>query len=85
MLKNMGIVPSEFAQSKTMNVNFGKILAQLMREREVNQLQLSKMLGIRQSQISNWLRGKSLPGYYSIKLLCEKLKVSADILLGTDK
>ena len=65
-----------------MNPQFDKILKELMKNRKLNQLQLAEILGIRQSQISNWLNGKSLPGYYSIKLLCEKLKVSADSLLS---
>ena len=65
-----------------MNPQFDKILKELMKNKGLNQLQLAGLLGIRQSQISNWLNGKSLPGYYSIKLLCEKLKVSADTLLS---
>lgn len=52
-----------------------------MQERGINQLQLSEKLGVRQSQVSNWVNGKSLPGYYSIKMICIKLKVSADYLL----
>jgi len=44
-----------------------------MLERNLNQLQLSKILGIRQSQISYWLNGRSQPGYSSIELLCKKL------------
>lgn len=65
-----------------MEKNFSQILSKIMMERNLNQLELAKMLGIRQSQISNWLNEKSHPGYYSIKILCEKLKVSADFLLG---
>ena len=65
-----------------MNPQFDEILKKMMKEKGLNQLQLAGLLGIRQSQISNWLNGKSLPGYYSIKLLCEKLKVSADTLLS---
>jgi len=68
-----------------MNPQFDNILKELMKKRKFNQLQLAEILGIRQSQISNWLNGKSLPGYYSIKLICEKLKVSADTLLQSNK
>ena len=64
-----------------MNPQFDKVLREIMKQRDFNQLQLAELLGIRQSQISNWLNGKSLPGYYSLKLLCDKLKVSADSLL----
>jgi len=64
-----------------METHFGKILKNLMEEKNLNQLQLSEMLGIRQSQVSNWINNKSLPGYYSIKMICFKLNVSADKLL----
>ena len=55
-----------------------------MVKRGVNQLQLSQLLGVRQSQVSNWLNKKSLPGYHSIKMLCEKLGVTANYLLETE-
>lgn len=58
-------------------------MAEIMKEKGFNQLSLANKLGIRQSQISNWLNGKSLPGYFSLKLLCEKLGKSADTLLET--
>jgi len=64
-----------------MKLGFSKILGNIMKEQNLNQLALAGMLGIRQSQVSNWLNGKSLPGYFSLKLLCEKLGVSADFLL----
>lgn len=53
----------------------------IMTASNLNQMEVSEMLGVRQSQVSNWINGKSLPGYYSIKMICEKLKVSADFLL----
>lgn len=64
-----------------MKQNFPQILKDLMQERGINQLQLSELLGVRQSQVSNWVNNKSLPGYYSIRMICLKLKVSADYLL----
>jgi len=64
-----------------MNINFPTILKEIMEKNGLNQLMLSELLGIRQSQISNWLNGKSLPGYYSIRVLCEKLKLNANDLL----
>ena len=68
------------AKNMCMNNEFSQLLKDLMKKKNLNQLQLAGMLGIRQSQISNWLSGKSLPGYYSIKLLCEKLNVCANDL-----
>jgi len=80
MLESVDKYPQS-AQIKSMNINFPKILKDVMEKNNLNQLQLSEILGIRQSQISNWLNAKSLPGYYSIRVLCEKLSVSADDLL----
>jgi transcriptional regulator with XRE-family HTH domain len=67
--------------NKNMEINFGEILRDLMTTKKLNQMQLASLLGVRQSQVSNWLNGKSLPGYYSIRMMCEKLKVSANELL----
>ena len=64
-----------------METNFGKILETLMQEQGYNQLQLAALLGVRQSQVSNWINGKSLPGYYSIRMICIKMNVSANFLL----
>jgi transcriptional regulator with XRE-family HTH domain len=52
-----------------------------MEKKGYTQLEFSKKLGIRQSQISNWLNKKSLPGYYSIRLISLILEISADELL----
>ena len=64
--------------------NFSKVLKELMDEDGINQFDLSKALGIRQSQISNWLNGKSLPRYFSLRQLSNYFKVSADMLLETE-
>jgi len=72
---------SQNTHSRDMEINFSAIVKEIMEQKKLNQLQLSEILGIRQSQISNWLNGKSLPGYYSIKIICEKLNVSANYLL----
>jgi transcriptional regulator with XRE-family HTH domain len=46
-----------------------------MYERNLNQIQLAALLGMRQSQVSNWLSGKSLPGYLSLCSLIERLEL----------
>lgn len=74
------ITMDKLAKPMCMKIEFQKILKDLMKQRGLNQLQLAETLGIRQSQISNWLNGKSLPGYYSVKLLCEKLKLNPNDL-----
>jgi transcriptional regulator with XRE-family HTH domain len=65
------------AHLKGMKIEFHIILKELMKKRGLNQQQIADLLGIRQSQVSNWLNAHSLPGYFSLKLLCEKLKIPA--------
>lgn len=65
-------------------MNFVEILKDIMVDYNLNQSQLANKLGLKQSQISEWLNGKSKPGYDNIKLICQTLGVSADRLLGLE-
>jgi len=65
-------------------MDFIDILKDLMVDFNLNQSQLADKLGLKQSQISEWLKGKSKPGYDNIKLICQTLGVSADRLLGLE-
>ncbi|MCL2756109.1 MAG: helix-turn-helix domain-containing protein [Firmicutes bacterium] len=56
-------------------------LSKIMKEKGLNQLDISAIVGVRQSQVSNWLSGRSLPGYKSICALCKSLKVEPNYLL----
>lgn len=53
-----------------------------MIEKNLNQTQLANLIGIKQSQISEWLKGKSKPCYDSLKSICIALVISADEILG---
>jgi transcriptional regulator with XRE-family HTH domain len=53
-----------------------------MKKQEYTQCVLSQKLGVRQSQVSNWLNGKSYPNYFSIQKLLIWVKITSDILLG---
>lgn len=64
--------------------NFHKVLKELMAEDGTTQGQLAEGIGLRQSQVSNLINGKSLPGYYTLRALSNFFKVSADMLLETD-
>jgi len=63
-------------------LEFIEILKDIMIDRDLNQTQLAKLLGLKQSQISEWLSGKSKPGYDSLKNICLALNVSGDEILG---
>ncbi len=59
-------------------------LKDLMIEKKLNQTEFASLIGVKQSQVSEWLKGKSKPGYENIKAICQALKISADYLLGLE-
>ena len=64
-------------------MEFTKILKDLMKlNDDLSQTELAKKIGLKPSQICEWLKGKSKPGYDSLKALALALDVSADVLLG---
>lgn len=65
-------------------MDFIEILKELMIDFNLNQTQFANKLGLKQSQISEWLKGKSKPGYDNIKLICETFGISADRVMGLD-
>ena len=65
-------------------MSFIEILKDLMIDYNLNQTQLAEKIGVKQSQVSEWLKGKSKPGYDSLKSICIALDISADKLLGLD-
>lgn len=65
-------------------MDFIEILNDIMLELNLNQTEFAKKVGVKQGQVSEWLSGKSKPGYDSIKAICLALDVSADRLLGLD-
>ncbi len=65
-------------------MDFIDILKDIMVDYNINQSELAKKIGLKQSQVSEWLKGKSKPGYDSLKAICLGLGVSADRLLGLE-
>ena len=66
-------------------MDFIEILKEIMIDFNLNQSQLAEKIGLKQSQISEWLKGKSKPGYDSIKTICLALDISADRILGLNE
>lgn len=56
-----------------------KVLKEIMLEKNLTQLKLAEILGVRQSQISNWLSGKTVPTYTSLQILKDNLDVPVEI------
>ena len=48
----------------------------------LTQTELARKINLKPSQVCEWLKGKSKPGYDSLKALALALNVSADVLLG---
>lgn len=56
-----------------------------MHESSLNQVKLSKEIGIAQSAISAWLLDKKEPSITSLWLLADYFQCSVDELIGRDK
>ena len=65
-----------------MFMEFIEILRDIMEEKGLNQTQLAFKINVRPSQVSEWLSGKSKPGYDNLKAICAALDISGDIILG---
>jgi len=63
-------------------MEFIEILNEIMKEKELTQTLLAEKVGVKQSQVSEWLKGKSKPGYDNLKAICKALNISGDEILG---
>ena len=63
-------------------MDFIDVLKDIMIDFNLNQTQLAEKIGLKQSQVSEWLKGKSKPGYDSLRAICIALDISADKILG---
>lgn len=67
---------------KKADIELGRRLAQLRKERGFTQIELAEKLGIVQAIISDYERGKLRPHHEMLARLAVALQVSADQLLG---
>ena len=63
-------------------VEFKDILEELMVNNNYTQTQIALLMGVKQSQVSEWLRGKAKPGYDTLRKMVLNLNCTADYLLG---
>lgn len=69
-----------------MENEFIQILKDFIRENGISQTEFAKKIGVKPSQVSEWLHGKAKPGYDMLKQMSRAFNVSADYFLGlTDK
>lgn len=65
-----------------MNREFKDILREFLNENNLTQSKFAEVVGIKQSQVSEWLKGKAKPGYELLKQISVAFSVSADYFLG---
>ena len=64
------------------NKDFNVILASFLKENALTQVSFAEKVGIKQSQVSEWLKGKAKPGYDNLRQIAVAFDISADYLLG---
>ncbi|MBT5187692.1 MAG: helix-turn-helix transcriptional regulator, partial [Kordiimonadaceae bacterium] len=64
---------------------FGERLKQMRKSvKNINQTEIGKLMGVKQSTISRWEAGIDEPEHDHIRSLSEYFKCTTDYLLGTD-
>lgn len=61
---------------------FKDILYNFLKENNLSQTKFAEIIGIKQSQVSEWLNGKAKPGYDTLKQFSISFGISADFWLG---
>ncbi|MBO4939568.1 MAG: helix-turn-helix transcriptional regulator [Clostridia bacterium] len=61
---------------------FRDILFAFLKENGLTQTKFAEMIGVKQSQVSEWLKGKAKPGYDVLKQMSKAFDIPADFWLG---
>ncbi len=72
----------KFYKNKNMEPNFDEILKEFMILKNLTQTAFANAIGVKQSQVSEWLNGKAKPGYDTLRRISLAFNVSADYFLG---
>lgn len=65
-----------------MENNFCEILREFLDEHNLTQVAFAKAIGVKQSQVSEWLKGKAKPSYDILRNMAIAFDISADYFLG---
>ncbi len=71
-----------FVNYKDMETEFKSILNDFIKENGLTVSEFARQIGVRPSQVSEWLRGKAKPGYDSLKAMAKAFNISANYFLG---
>ena len=63
-------------------MEFTEILEEFLKLNNLTQTEFANKIGIKQSQVSEWLKGKAKPGYDILRRMATAFDVSADYFLG---
>jgi len=67
------------------NREFKDILSEILADKNLTQTQFATRIGVKQSQVSEWIKGKAKPGYDNIHAILVAFEsISAEYLLGID-
>lgn len=65
-----------------MEKEFKEILRDFLKENSLTQQNFAEKIYVKQSQVSEWLKGKAKPGYDTLKNMAKAFDISADYFLG---
>lgn len=65
-----------------MEVSFEEILKEFLVRHDLTQTAFAFAINVKQSQVSEWLKGKAKPSYDILKRMALAFNVSADYFLG---
>ena len=63
-------------------MQFSEILRDILIENNLTQVAFAKLVGVKQSQVSEWLKGKAKPGYDTLRQMSIALNIPPAYLLG---
>lgn len=64
------------------DLEFKEILEDFLIERSLTQTAFARAIDVKQSQVSEWLKGKAKPGYDILKRMALAFDISSDYFLG---
>ena len=63
-------------------MEFREILEEFLIANKMTQSSFARVIGVKQSQVSEWLKGKAKPGYDTLRQMTISFGISADYFLG---
>ena len=65
-----------------MGSNFSEILSEFLELKHLTKTEFAKRIGVKPSQVSEWIKGKAKPAYDILRRMSLAFNVSADYFLG---